>query len=245
MHVAILAGGRGMRLRPYTTALPKPLMPIGGEYAIIDIILQQLRAQGFRRVTLAVGHLSSLIRAFVGDGARWGITADYAEEDQPLSTIGPLFNFLDRLPEHFLVMNGDILTDLNYAHLLRDHERSGAPLTIASYQRKVKIDFGTLETMGDRLVRFSEKPTLSYGVSMGVYAISGRTLARYPKNTPLGFDQLVLDMLACGDEPRVYDFGGYWLDIGCPDDYEEANRSYQAMRSTLLPAIPAAEEVVA
>lgn len=245
MHVAILAGGRGVRLRPYTTTLPKPLVPIGGEYAIIDIILQQLRAQGFRRVTLAVGHLSSLIRAFVGDGARWGITADYAEEDQPLSTIGPLFNFLDRLPEHFLVMNGDILTDLDYASLLRDHERSGAPLTIASYQRKVKIDFGTLETIGDRLVRFSEKPTLSYGVSMGVYAISGRTLARYPKNTPLGFDQLVLDLLACDEKPRVYDFDGFWMDIGCPDDYEAANRSFQEMRSTLLPAIPAAEEVVA
>ena len=123
MHVAILAGGRGVRLRPYTTALPKPLVPIGEEYAILDIILQQLKMQGFTRVTLAIGHLGSLIRAFVGDGSRWGLDVDYSEEDQPLSTIGPLLNFLDRLPEHFLVMNGDVLTDLDYASLLDQHIR--------------------------------------------------------------------------------------------------------------------------
>ncbi|MFC8989602.1 NDP-sugar synthase [Streptomyces sp. NPDC057115] len=245
MHVAILAGGRGVRLRPYTTALPKPLMPVGGEYAIIDIILQQLAAQGFTRVTLAVGHLSSLVKAFVGDGSRWGLTVDYAEEDRPLSTIGPLFNFLDRLPEHFLVMNGDVLTDLDYAALLRAHQASGAPLTIAGHRREVKIEFGTLETVGGRLVAFTEKPTLSYGVSMGVYAVSGRTLARYPKNTPLGFDQLVLDLLARDEKPMVYDFDGYWMDIGSPEDYERANLAFPGMRSTLLPAVRDTRKVVA
>src|SRR5262245_9775757 len=114
MHVVILAGGRGVRLRPYTTALPKPLVPIGNEYAILDIILQQLRASGFRTVTLAIGHLGSLIQAFVGDGSRWNLDVDYTDEDRPLSTIGPLFNIIDQLPEHFLVMNGDVLTDLDY-----------------------------------------------------------------------------------------------------------------------------------
>jgi NDP-mannose synthase len=235
MHVAILAGGRGVRLRPYTTALPKPLVPIGEEYAILDIILQQLKMQGFTRATLAIGHLGSLIRAFVGDGSRWGLDIDYSEEDQPLSTIGPILNFLDQLPEHFLVMNGDVLTDLDYADLLQRHIRSGAPLTVATHQRQVKIDFGTLETVDGHIVRFSEKPTLSYNVSMGVYAMSRSMLAQYPKNTAFGFDDLVYDLLARQDRPRAYHFSGYWLDIGRPDDYDEANRSFEELRPALLP----------
>lgn len=236
MHVVILAGGRGVRLRPYTTALPKPLVPIGEEYAILDIILQQLRAQGFDRATLAIGHLGSLIRAFVGDGSRWNIAVDYSEEETPMSTIGPLFNFLDQLPEHFLVMNGDVLTDLDYRRLLDHHVESEAPLTVATYQRKVKIDFGTLEKSDGLITKFTEKPTLCYGVSMGVYALSRKTLAPYPKTEPFGFDELVLDLLARGDNPAAYDFDGYWLDIGRPDDYDEANRSFERLRSVLLPS---------
>ncbi|HLU59335.1 MAG TPA: sugar phosphate nucleotidyltransferase [Pseudonocardia sp.] len=237
MHVAILAGGRGVRLRPYTTAFPKPLVPIGEKYAVLDIILQQLRVQGFTRITLAIGHLGSLIRAFVGDGSRWGLEVDYSEEDRPLYTIGPILNFLDRLPEHFIVMNGDVLTDLNYAELLQHHIDSRAPLTVATYQRNVKIDFGTLETDGSQIVRFQEKPTLHYRVSMGVYAMSRKTLAGYPRNVPFGFDDLVLDLLARGQKPRAYEFDGYWLDIGRPEDYDEANRSFEEFRSILLPPV--------
>ncbi len=228
-----------MRLRPYTSAIPKPLVPIGEEYAILDIVLQQLKAQGFTRVTVAIGYLGSLIRAFVGDGSRWGLDVDYSEEEKPLSTVGPLLNFLDRLPEHFLVMNGDVLTDLNYADLLRRHISSGAPLTVATYQRHVKIDFGTLETIDDEIVRFSEKPVLSYQVSMGVYAMSCSVLARYPKNVEFGFDHLVHDLLAREERPLSYPFGGYWLDIGRPDDYDEANRTFEQLRPILLPAAAA------
>jgi NDP-mannose synthase len=237
MHVAILAGGRGVRLRPYTTALPKPLMPIGDQYAILDIILQQLKAQGFARVTIAIGYLGSLIRAFVGDGSRWGLDIDYSEEEKPLSTIGPVLNFLDRLPEHFLVMNGDVLTDLDYAAMLNWHARARAPLTVATYQRDVKIDFGTLESIDGHIVQFVEKPTLSYQVSMGVYAMSRSTLTRYPKNVEFGFDNLVLDLLARQDRPRAYPFTGYWVDIGRPDDYDEANRCFEELRPVLLPPV--------
>lgn len=243
MHVAILAGGRGVRLRPYTTALPKPLVPIGEEFCILDIILQQLRAQGFTRVTLAIGHLGALIRAFAGDGSRWGLEIDYAEEDRPLSTIGPLLNILDRLPEHFIVMNGDVLTDLDYAALLMRHRTSGAPLTVATYQRKVKIDFGTLETVDGRIVKFTEKPTLAYGVSMGVYAMSRSTLTRYPRGVAFGFDDLVLDLLDRNQHPHSYEFDGYWLDIGRPDDYDEANRAFEQLRPILLPTVRPAQAV--
>ena len=230
--------GAECRLRPYTTALPKPLMPIGDQYAILDIILQQLKAQGFTRVTIAIGYLGSLIRAFVADGSKWGLDIDYSEEEKPLSTIGPVLNFLDRLPEHFLVMNGDVLTDLDYADMLNWHIRSRASLTVATYQRNVKIDFGTLESIDGHIVKFSEKPTLLYQVSMGVYALSRSTLTRYPKNVEFGFDNLVLDLLARQDRPRAYPFNGYWLDIGRPDDYDEANRCFEELRSVLLPPVP-------
>jgi NDP-sugar pyrophosphorylase family protein len=212
------------------------LVPIGEEYAILDIIMQQLRSHGFERATLAIGHLGSLIRAFVGDGSRWDIVVDYAEEEAPLSTIGPLLNFLDQLPEHFLVMNGDVLTDLDYVDLLNHHTEKQAPLTIATYQRKVKIDFGTLETSDGRITNFVEKPTLSYGVSMGVYAMSRKTLAPYPRNVSFGLDELVLDLLTRNEKPAAYDFDGYWLDIGRPDDYDEANRDFDRLRPILLPA---------
>jgi len=238
MHAVILAGGRGVRLRPYTTALPKPLVPIGEEYAILDIILQQLGTRGFDRVTLAIGHLGSLIRAFVGDGSRWRLRVDYAEEKAPLSTIGPLLNFVDLLPEHFLVMNGDVLTDLDYAALMDHHIACGAPLTVATYQRKVKIDFGTLSSEQGRIVNFVEKPELSYGVSMGVYAMTRKTLTPYPRNVPFGLDDLVLDLLDRGEEPAAFEFGGYWLDIGRPDDYDEANRNFERLRPVLLPGAP-------
>ncbi|MET7668610.1 sugar phosphate nucleotidyltransferase [Micromonospora luteifusca] len=236
MHVVIMAGGKGVRLRPYTSVLPKPLVPIGDNYAILEIILYQLAARGFTRATLAINHLGSLIRAFVGDGSRFGLRVDYLEERVPLSTIGPLFGMRDRLPEHFLVMNGDVLTDLDYADLLATHTRSGAPLTVATYRRSVKVDFGVLESEGDKIVKFSEKPVLDYRVSMGVYGLSARTIADYCEGRTFGFDELVLDLLSKGDPPTSYDFNGYWLDIGRPEDYDEANAHFAEVEPILLPA---------
>jgi NDP-sugar pyrophosphorylase family protein len=235
-HAVILAGGRGTRLRPYTTTIPKPLVPIGDESAILEIVLRQLASRGFDRATIAIGHLGELIRAYVGDGGRWGLEVDYAVEETPLGTMGPVVTIRDRLPEHFLVMNGDILTDLDHAAVLDGHAASGAPLTIATCRRDVAVDFGVLEVRNDDVVGFVEKPTLHYQVSMGVYALSRDTLARYRAGEPLGFDQLVLDLLAGDRPPRSHSFDGYWLDIGRPDDYERANAEFADLRSRLLPA---------
>lgn len=154
MHAVILAGGRGVRLRPYTTSLPKPLVPIGEELSILEIVLMQLADQGFERATLAIGHLGHLIRSFVGDGSRWGIKVDYVSEEMPLGTIGPVVGILDRLPEHFLVMNGDVLTDMHYGQMLAEHSEQAAPLTIATYDRTVHIDFGVLDVNGASVVGF-------------------------------------------------------------------------------------------
>jgi NDP-sugar pyrophosphorylase family protein len=235
LHAVILAGGKGTRLRPYTTSIPKPLVPIGDDCAILEIVLRQLSRAGFERVTLAIGHLGELIKAYVGSGAQWGLECDYALETEPLGTMGPVVAILDRLPEHFLVLNGDILTDLAYGELLRRHAASGAPITIPTYHRQVNVDFGVLEVEGGRVVGFHEKPTLDYSVSMGVYALSRSTLASYPVGRPLGFDQLVLDLLAVGRNPATYEHRGYWLDIGRPEDYDRANEEFAGLRSQLLP----------
>jgi NDP-sugar pyrophosphorylase family protein len=234
IHAVILAGGKGTRLRPYTTTIPKPLVPIGDDCAILEIVLRQLAGSGFGRVTLAIGHLGELIRAYVGTGEQWGLECDYALETRPLGTMGPVVAVLDRLPEHFLVLNGDILTDLPYADLLRAHASSSAPITIATYRRTVDVDFGVLEVQDGRVVGFSEKPKLDYSVSMGVYALSKSTLAGYPGGEALGFDQLVLDLLAAGRQPASYPHGGYWLDIGRPEDYDRANQEFPSLRDQFL-----------
>lgn len=234
-HAVILAGGKGTRLRPYTTTIPKPLVPIGDDCAILEIVLRQLARDAFSRVTIAIGHLGELIRAYVGGGTQWGLEVDYATEEQPLGTMGPVVSILDRLPERFLVLNGDILTDLPFAALLDAHAASDAPLTIAAYRRQVDVDFGVLEVEAGRLVGFREKPSLHYQVSMGVYALSRATLASYPAGRPLGFDGLVLDLLAAGRQPAIYPFDGYWLDIGRPEDYDRANAEFAGLRSKLLP----------
>lgn len=233
MEAVILAGGRGTRLRPYTTTLPKPLVPIGDE-AILEIVLRQLAHRGFTKATLAIGHMGPLIQAFVGDGSTWGIEVAYTTEDQPLGTMGPVIGILDQLPEHFLVLNGDILTDLDFAAVLRGHITSGAPLTVATYGRDVLIDFGVLEVSDSSIVGFREKPVLAYSVSMGVYALTRRTLARYPKNVPFGFDHLMLDLIERGHFPASYKFGGYWLDIGRPEDYDRANAEFPALRDAFI-----------
>ena len=234
MHAVILAGGRGVRLRPYTTRLPKPLVPIGDEFSILDIVLTQLAQQGFDRVTLAIGYLGNLIRAYVGNGHRWGIDVDYATEESPLGTIGPVLQILDRLPDEFLVMNGDVLTDLDYAAVMGAHRESGAPLTVATYRREVRIDFGVLSTAAGKVVQFTEKPTIDYRVSMGVYGVSKPTLKRYPVGQPLGFDDLILDLLAREEPPEEFGFEGFWLDIGRPDDYDRANAEFTGLRPALL-----------
>ncbi|MDP9794598.1 NDP-sugar pyrophosphorylase family protein [Catenuloplanes nepalensis] len=234
MHAVILAGGKGVRLRPYTTALPKPLMPIGDSHSILQIVLEQLASCGFTSVTLAINHLGPLIRAFVGDGSEWGLTIDYVEEEKPLNTVGPLFGLKDSLPDEFLVMNGDVLTDLDYGHLLRTHADSGAAVTVATSERVHRIDFGVLDNADGRITGFREKPSLTYSVSMGVYGMSRKTIAPYPAGEPFGFDQLVLDLLAKNEHAAIYPFEGFWLDIGRPEDYDEANRNFAELKPILL-----------
>jgi len=234
MRAVILAGGRGTRLRPFTATLPKPLVPLG-DRSILDIVLMQLKRAGVTRVTMAVNHLAHLIMAYFGDGERWGLAIDYSLEDRPLSTIAPLKLIRD-LPETFFVMNGDVVTDLDFAALYRSHTENDADITVATFERDSRIDFGVLKTdASHHIIGFEEKPVYHFSVSMGVYVLSRRLLDIVPDNTPFGFDHL---MYACIEKKRralSYPHRGYWLDIGRPGDYEEANEKFEELMKKLFP----------
>lgn len=235
MHAVVLAGGQGTRLRPYTSMLPKPLLPLGGR-PILGVILSQLAAHGVRTVTVAAGRNASLLGAYVGDGRRWGLSIECATEETPLGTAGPLLPLLGRLPEQFLVVNGDVLTDLNFAALLGLHMSNHCALTIAVGERTTNLGFGVVESAAGRVVRFREKPALRHEVSMGAYALSRDALHRYRPGRPMGFDELIIDLMGGGDPPAVFRWDGYWLDIGTPQDYERANLEFGPAASRLMPA---------
>jgi len=235
MRTVILAGGKGTRLRPYTIVLPKPLVPVG-DMPILEIVIRQLAAQGFRRLTIAVGHLAEVIQSFFGDGSKWGVRIEYSVEDKPLNTIGPL-KLIGGLEGDFLVMNGDLLTDLDFRRLAEFHRSQRAALTVASYQREVTVDFGVLQPGDDQqIVGFEEKPQRAYLVSMGIYVLNERVLPLIPEGRPFGFDHLVLTLLKAGERVASFRHHGYWLDIGRPDDYERAVADFETLRSRLLPA---------
>ena len=233
MRAIILAGGKGTRLLPYTTLIPKPLVPLGGKYSILEIVIMQLARSGFTHITLAVNHLSHLLMAYFGDGTRFGIKIDYSLEEGELGTIGPL-TLIDDLPENFLVMNGDILCDLDYRTFFDTHVQAGRRISVSAYQRQVKIDFGVLRyDKAGHLTEFQEKPVLEYDVSMGIYCINRSVVAALPRGKQYGFDNLMLNGLACKKEIIIVPFAGYWLDIGRPEDYAYADEHFTELSARL------------
>lgn len=234
-RAVILAGGKGTRLHPYTVAFPKPLVPVG-EYPVLEIIIRQLRRAGITRVTLAVNHHANLIQAYFGDGEAWGLRIDYSRETEALSTIAPL-RLIPDLPESFLLMNGDVLTDLDYRELWQAHRAADAMFTVAASTRRHTTDYGVLEVdaSGRRLTGFREKPTSDFHVSMGVYVVDRRVVDGIPPTGPYGFDDLMLDLLARDAPVYVHQHPGYWLDIGRPDDYARAADEFGQLRARLLP----------
>ncbi|EKR34191.1 nucleotidyl transferase [Leptospira interrogans serovar Hebdomadis str. R499] len=229
----ILAGGKGTRLRPYTTVLPKPLMPIG-EYPILEVIVKQLVSSGFTHITMAVNHQAQLIQAFFQDGSKWNTKIDYSLEDKPLGTMGPL-KLVSDLPSDFLVMNGDVLTDIDFSAFYKIHVESKSIFTISSKKRKQLIDYGVLETDSrGLLIGFREKPTQDYEVSMGVYMVNQAALDFIPKDSIFGFDHLMLKLIEINRPISVLPHEGYWLDIGRPDDYEKAIDEFETIKDILF-----------
>lgn len=234
MKAVILAGGKGTRLKPYTTILPKPLMPIG-DMPILEILLRQMKRVGVNEAVLTVGHLAELLRLFFQDGERLGLNITYSYEDTPLGTAGPL-SLVDGLDDTFLVANGDVLTTLPLANLLAHHHLSGAMATIAMHRRQVYIDLGVIQQNDEgRVTGYIEKPTYDFMVSMGIYVFEPRVLEFIPRNEYLDFPDLVKKLIAAGEVVTGFPFDGYWQDLGRADDYERAIEDFDRMRAEFLP----------
>ncbi|MBU2699166.1 NDP-sugar pyrophosphorylase family protein [Sporomusaceae bacterium BoRhaA] len=232
-RAVVLAGGKGTRLRPYTVVLPKPLMPIG-DYPILEVIIRQLAYYQFDHVTLAVNHQADLIKTFFGNGEKWGIKIDYSLEHKPLSTMAPL-KLIPDLPDNFLIMNGDVLTDLDFNSFMEAHILANNIFTIASSEREQKSEYGVLElNKVNRLVGFKEKPVLKYNVSMGVYAASKEILSYIPADEIYGFDHLMSDLINDNNFAAVMKQNCYWLDIGRPDDYMKAIKEFDLLKARFL-----------
>lgn len=233
MRALILAGGKGTRLRPYTISFPKPLMPIG-DYPILEIIVRQLARQGFGRVTVSTGHLAELIEAYFGDGARWGVSIDYLREDVPLSTAGVL-GLIEMDADELLVMNGDVLTTVDYAALVREQREHGAMATVAVKERTTTIDFGVVESGADDvLTGWIEKPEYRFSVSMGVYVVSRAACELVRSGEAIGMPDLLLRVKDSGGKVHIHRSDAYWLDIGRVDDYERAQEEFEKRRVTFV-----------
>jgi NDP-sugar pyrophosphorylase family protein len=222
MKAVILAGGKGTRLRPYTTSFPKPLVPVHDK-PILEIVIDRLIEYDISDITLAVGHLAELIMAYFADGKKFNSKIKYSHEKKPLGTIGALSLVRDELNETFLVMNGDILSDIDYHKLVENHNQSGSIATIALTRRSVNVDFGVAEmdeTHG--IIDYHEKPTTHHYVSMGIYIFEPKIFDYFQLDQYFDLPDLVLAIIRKGKRVNGYVHDGYWLDIGRPEDYEKA-----------------------
>ncbi len=220
-------------MKPFTAALPKPLIPLG-EIPILEVIVKQLKRDGFYDLIIAVNHLKELLMAFLGNGERWDFDISYSIEDRPLGTADPL-TLVDSLEENFLVINGDTLTTINYKKLFQFHLQNDVCATISTFKRDVEIDFGIVKTDDQVFLRgYIEKPTYSFEVSMGVNVFNRRILDYLVKNKYMDMPEMVLKLKDNGERVQRYLFDGYWLDIGRIDDYEAANLIFEEKKNEFL-----------
>lgn len=222
MKAVILAGGEGRRLLPYTTRIPKPMMPVGGR-PILEILLRQLHANGVREVVIATGYLDEVIRTHFGDGRSLDVSIAYSKENRPLGTAGPLDLVRELLDDTFLLVNGDVLADLDFGRLREAHRARAADVTIVLARRREAIDFGLVEIdEQQRFVAWNEKPVIERLVSAGIYLVEPRALAHLPADTATNLPDFIMALQGAGCTLCAHVHEGYWLDVGRPADYEQA-----------------------
>jgi NDP-sugar pyrophosphorylase family protein len=229
----ILAGGKGTRLKPFTMTIPKPLLPVG-DTPIVEVVIRQMAAAGIDRIVLALGHMAPLFTAAIGDGSRWGVNIDYCLEEEPLGTAGVL-RLVPEPPETLLVMNGDLLTTLDYQSLFAAHRRTGAWATIALTRREVKIDYGVVIAENGYLTDYKEKPSIQYEVSMGINMISARCISLIPPGRKFDMPDLLSAIRNAGQAVACHRTDCYWKDIGLFEDYQRASADFVEAPSRFLP----------
>ena len=233
MKAVVLAGGKGTRMLPYTNILPKPMLPIDG-MPILEVLIRQMKRYGISEVILTVGHMAYLLESYFKDGSHYGVNICYSKEDEPLGTAGPL-SLIEGLDETFMVMNGDVLTTLEFGNLIKYHRDRGGVATIATHRRKVNIDLGVVQINdGDEIENYTEKPSMNFNVSMGIYVFEPSVLAYIPKGEYLDFPDLVLKLINAGERVISYAFEGYWQDLGNQKDYIEASEEFNLLREEIL-----------
>jgi NDP-mannose synthase len=236
MTAIILAGGKGTRLKPFTMTIPKPLLPLG-DVPVLEIVIKQLAAAGFTRIVLCLGHMAPLFSAMLGDGSKWGVRIDTLLEEEPLGTAGAL-RLINDPGESFLVMNGDLLTTIDFAALTNFHRSNKALATIAVNKRNVFIDYGVVVSdKSDRLSKYREKPTIHYAVSMGIYMLSKKALKLIPKKGRFDMPQLMLAAKEKENSVFCYKTDCYWQDIGRFDDYQAASEDFTREPARFLPKL--------
>jgi NDP-sugar pyrophosphorylase family protein len=234
MEAVLLVGGKGTRLAPLTQVLPKPLLPVGG-VPITEIIIRQLVHAGFSRIHMCTGYLADYIRLYFQDGERWKASIQYTQEEMPLGTAGPLGYLKGKLERDFLMMNGDLITTLDYARLYHFHLEQGAHLTLAAHQQEESNRFGCLQVEGNRLLGVEEKPKRISLVNMGIYVLHPSVLQVVPAGEYLDMPQLINQLIAAGKRVHVYTSEDLWMDVGCHDAFERAQRLFPDIRDRILP----------
>jgi NDP-mannose synthase len=231
IRAVVLAGGKGTRLQPFTASFPKPLVPLD-DTPIIEVLLLRLIRCGITDITITLGHLAELVKAYF-DHRRSLVeqmNLQFVEEEEPTGTAGSL-SLVPGLDSTFLVMNGDLLTNLDFRELVRFHHEKKAALTIATHRRSVKVDLGLLEFDSNlRITNFIEKPENVYQVSMGIYVYEPSVLKHIEHGQYLDFPELVLRLIARGERVCAFPSDALWLDIGRPDDYARAQELYSRQR---------------
>jgi len=226
-QAVILCGGVGSRLQPYTTVLPKPLMPIGNE-AIVSILIRQLKRDGFEHIILASGYLGELMESYLGDGTKYGLTIEYSREEEPLGTAGPL-TLIKNLEDQFLMVNGDTLCTLDFDAFYRMHQEEGSDATIGTYKKSVKIDLGVLQFGDDLLLKeYIEKPEYSFDISMGIYVLNRSVVDHIPRGERFDLPDLMRALVDRDIPVRGYRLEGTWYDIGRVEDYKIAQDEYES-----------------
>ncbi|MBU2567422.1 MAG: nucleotidyltransferase family protein, partial [Elusimicrobia bacterium] len=207
------------------TVIPKPLMPIGDK-PILEIIVKQLKKNNFKEIIISTGHLAELIHAYFGDGKKWGVRIKYVYETKPLSTAGAI-KLIKGLHNNFLVINGDILSNIKFKDIYKYHIQKNSAATICVKKRTATIDYGIVKIKGkDNFTDYIEKPSYSFYVSTGIYILNKACISYIRKNEVLGMPELILRLKNNNEKINCKIHDGSWLDIGRYEDYEKANELY-------------------
>lgn len=221
MIAVIMAGGEGRRLRPFTYSIPKPLLPVGRR-PIAEIIVRRLRKCGIDDIILALGYGADLIRAFFQDGGQFGVRIRYYQEETQLGTAGCLAHIPELANEHFLVTNGDVITDLDYAAFMERHNASRAALSVGIRHEEISIPYGVLDMKDGAVLKVTEKPTHRYCFNAGIYGVSPAAIPHIPQDTFFDMTDVINSLIASGDRVRAEEIGGFWFDLAKAADFERA-----------------------